>query len=227
MTNPYQQTNINAPRATRFVAANDNITTDDEIVVIGGGAPVLTLPPASTVPGITIIIKSIPGTGVVQGSGGETIDGSGTFSFSSAFESLEVISAGGNWLVVGGGGGSAVQQPTIVSFYNDGSLNEVPGKGMVFFVGTNYPSTIPVYGYGFTNANIDLIPNTFGAFPPTPIGITNTSVTPDSGITPGVVDFQLDPGTPVIANVGQYFLVITDAVNGYRDLLPVRIYNAV
>lgn len=122
-------------------------------------------------------------------------------------------------------GSAQVQQPTIVSFRTNGELLETPGKGMVFLVGTNYPS-IDVYGFGFDNLDIQLVPSL--AVPPvTPIGITNISRTAESGVNPGVIDFELDPSTPVLANIGQYFLVATDLVTGLRDLIPVRIYNAV
>jgi len=118
------------------------------------------------------------------------------------------------------------QQPTIVSFRGDGSLTEKPGKGITLTVGVAIPGAVDLYGYGFQNADLELIPNP-AVPPPTPMTITNISVTPEVGITPGVIDFEFVPGTPVVANIGQYFLVVTDLVTGLRDLMPVRVYGGV
>ena len=121
-------------------------------------------------------------------------------------------------------GAAQVQQPTIVSFRGDGTLTEKPGKGITLTVGQAILGTVDIYGYGFQDSDIELIPNP-SVPPPTPMTITNISVTPEVGITPGLIDFEFVPSTPVVANIGQYFLVVTNLTTGLRDLMPVRVYN--
>ena len=123
-------------------------------------------------------------------------------------------------------GSAQVQQPTIVSFRGDGTLTEKPGKGITLTVGQVIPGSIDLYGYGFDTVDLQLIPNP-AVPPPTPMTITNISVTPEVGITPGVIEFEFSPGTPVVANIGEYFLVVSGLLTGLRDLMPVRVYNGV
>lgn len=111
MTSQYLQTNINSPRLPRSVIADTQLNLDDELVVIEGGNPIITLPTAVQIPSREISIKSVTGTGTVVGSGGETIDGAASFVFSVAQESLLVKSDGSDWVIVAGGtaGGGAIE----------------------------------------------------------------------------------------------------------------------
>jgi len=106
------------------------------------------------------------------------------------------------------------------------ALTEKPGKGITLTVGQVIPGSIDLYGYGFDTVDLQLIPNP-AVPPPTPMTITNISVTPEVGITPGVIEFEFSPGTPVVANIGEYFLVVSGLLTGLRDLMPVRVYNGV
>lgn len=112
MTDQYAPTNINAPRSPRSITADAQLTLDDGLVEIPSGSPSLTLPDATVIPGREIDIKSIPGTGSVIGSGGQTIDGAGSFTFTTALQAITVKSNGTNWLITsntatGGGASSA------------------------------------------------------------------------------------------------------------------------
>lgn len=107
MTEQYNKPNINDPGAARLVSSDVDVTTDDTIIVIVGGAPTLTLPEANTVPGINLFIKSEVGAGTVSPQPGETLDGAATFTFSIANETLEIVSNGDNWSIIGGSGASS------------------------------------------------------------------------------------------------------------------------
>lgn len=100
MTQQYQSTNINSPRGARSVVSDQTLTPDDDVVVIDGGAPSLTLPSATLIPGLTIFIKSSTGTGEAVTIPGQNIDGDNVFTFSAVNQGLLLKSNGSNWLIV-------------------------------------------------------------------------------------------------------------------------------
>lgn len=107
MTGQYLPTNINAPRSPRETDVGLVLNLDDELIIITAAAPQITLPNATVIPSRQIYIKSVPGTGTVIGTGGQTIDGAATFTFTTVQEVLLVKSDGANWRIAGGGGGGS------------------------------------------------------------------------------------------------------------------------
>lgn len=136
MTNQYGQPNINVPAISRLVDSDARITTDDDVIDIVAGDPTLELPDARTIPSKELLIKSTTGTGTVipLSSTGQTIDGAGSFTFSSVNEPLLLKSNGQNWLIAsassGAAGGTLEIQEDAITVDPDVDLINFTGSGV-------------------------------------------------------------------------------------------------
>ena len=99
MTQQYNPNNINNPTGVRFVNADTALTFDDGVVIIDGGAPTLTLPNAAQIPGISIFVKSVSGSGSLIGASGQTIDGASSFPFLQVNHGVILESNGASWAI--------------------------------------------------------------------------------------------------------------------------------
>jgi len=89
-----------------FIRAADYTATGDEGVILVDATDnnvTITLPSASEDEGEELIIKAIDisNTADVDCLSGETIDGSGTYTFSSQYECIRIMSDGSNWQIIG------------------------------------------------------------------------------------------------------------------------------
>jgi hypothetical protein len=81
------------------------MTTEDALLVTTGGVTI-TLPSAATVgSGVVIYVKDRDGSAAgnaitIDGAGSETIDGNLTFSLSSNYQSITLLSDGSNWSIL-------------------------------------------------------------------------------------------------------------------------------
>lgn len=83
------------------VTSTYSVLPSDYVVDCTSGTFTVTLPTATDMPGRTYIVKN-SGAGVitVATSLGETIDGSGSATLATQYESITVVSNGTHWLVV-------------------------------------------------------------------------------------------------------------------------------
>lgn len=104
MVDQYLPTNINAPKRPRTVAADAQLTLDNELILADSTlAPFsLTLPSATVIPGFGFTIKA-PAANVnpvtVLPLGGETIDGAPSVAMTGAQQSLVLESDGSGWQI--------------------------------------------------------------------------------------------------------------------------------
>lgn len=198
MTDQYLPTNINAPRLPRSISVDTQLTLDDELIVIDGGNPQLTLPNAEVFPSRQIYFKSETGTGTVVGLNGQTIDGAASYVFSVVDESLLVKSDGDNWVVIvpGTGGGGAgtviVQDEGIVVVPAATTLNFV-GLGVTAAPGAPGVADITVPGGGGLLSGPGVPEGTVPGTPGDPyirIAGTLSSFWQFTGAAPGVVGWE-------------------------------------
>lgn len=198
MGTQYQPTNINAPRLPRVVDGDILLNLDDELIIIAvGSTPTITLPPAETIPSREIHIKSLSGTGAVIGSGGQTIDGMGAFSFTSVLEAVLVKSDGSNWVIVSGGA-SAAPCPTVCTH-----LIPPVAQGaaeVVVFRGLNIDGSVVIYGAA-------------------PVPILGSAVWASGGGAPTLDSMTVTMDTTLAA--GNFCAAIT--VNGCSVLAPFTV----
>lgn len=109
MTEQYLPTSVNAPRGSRLITEDTQLTLDDDLVVVetSGSSIALVLPDATQIPAREIKFKANTLTDpVVIGTvGGQTIDGNVSVSLTTDQETLCLKSDGQNWREVGGDGG--------------------------------------------------------------------------------------------------------------------------
>lgn len=109
MTVQYLPTNVNNPKSPLTVTADTTLDPDDNLVVVdtsgAGSAITLTLPDATTVPGIEVSVKLADATQncIVQGALGQTIDGAGSVTLEIAQQTLNVKSDGAAWQNISNG----------------------------------------------------------------------------------------------------------------------------
>lgn len=205
MTTQYEKPNINNPGFARFVSSSGDITTDDTVVTIIGGAPALRLPFATTVPGLSLVIKSATGSGTVTARAGESIDGSASFAFSSVNQTLEVIADGSVWRIVDvyiAGAGTVTLQDAV---QNTGASTAILGgtSGPTSFTmqlqdGNEFAISEPAGGFDIVSARANAAANT-----------TFFQVIADSAIISGQDNINTGANGGVAAVVG-----------GVSDLIP-------
>ncbi len=104
-TTPVSKLDINGSLSYKVVNINTNYTAADETILIAdasSGNITITLPAASSVDGRTYTIKKSTAANqvIVDGNGGETIDGAATKTLSAQYAKLTIVSNGGNWFVI-------------------------------------------------------------------------------------------------------------------------------
>lgn len=79
----------------RFVSANTRLTEGDDVLLVttSGGNVTITLPPARLVAGHKCQIKkmSAANTLTLDADGSDTIDGSGTFAWTTQYQSMTIV----------------------------------------------------------------------------------------------------------------------------------------
>jgi hypothetical protein len=91
--------------AYRSVSATGNVTSGDYLLLCDStaGAVTVTLPPAALVPGRIYVFKRINAGAnnvVVDGYASETIDGATTYTLSSQWAGVTVMSNGTAWFII-------------------------------------------------------------------------------------------------------------------------------
>ena len=95
-----------ATRGTyRSVTATGNVQSGDYLLLCNStaGAVTITLPPAALVPGRIYVFKRVNAGAnnvVVDGYGAETIDGAATYTLSSQWAGVTVMSNGTAWFII-------------------------------------------------------------------------------------------------------------------------------
>jgi len=95
-----------ATRGTyRSVETTGNVQSGDYLLLCNstGGAVTITLPPAALVPGRIYVFKRVNAGAnnvVVDGYGAETIDGAATYTLSSQWAGVTVMSNGTAWFII-------------------------------------------------------------------------------------------------------------------------------
>lgn len=89
----------------RTVAADTAAVAGDFIRVnASGGDVTVTLPDATLVPGRMVSVKRSSSTGgdvIVEGDGGQTIDGNGDYTLAAIRDAIQVVSGGTDWHIMG------------------------------------------------------------------------------------------------------------------------------
>ena len=77
-------------------------STKWHLIDTSGGTVTLTLPAAANVSGNTYEITAVDvsDAATIDGNGSETINGSTTFVFSAAYETIIIRSDGSNWIII-------------------------------------------------------------------------------------------------------------------------------
>lgn len=88
----------------RSVSATDNVLESDAFLLVDttSGSVTLTLPAAAYMRGRLVCVKKLvaANTVTVDGSGSETIDGSATLAWTTAYQTYTLLCDGSTWHIV-------------------------------------------------------------------------------------------------------------------------------
>lgn len=86
-------------RTVRLASSNTTLAADDDLLIMTAGGNI-TLPRASDLVGKVYTIKRTGSSVTLLPFSPDMIDGSATFSMSTAFQSVSIVSTGSNWVII-------------------------------------------------------------------------------------------------------------------------------
>jgi hypothetical protein len=122
------------------INANYNVDTNDYLIDVTGNTITVTLPPAASIDGKNYVVKN-SGSGVVTVSttSGQTIDGSSSKTLRTN-DSIEIVSDGSNWNIVGGIGSVVSSTTTKSGIVSNSTFTGSPLNYQVLFT-SSFPNT--------------------------------------------------------------------------------------
>lgn len=223
MTSQYQNPSINSPRIVRDADSDIVLSTDDEMVVCDSASGLLrvSLPDATTVPGITVVIKATnagttgnPVRVQPAGGSGQNIDGNASIDLTADQEFLIVQSDSSNFRVISqsSGGGSFTNVSARYDFIDGpiGPLITNPSACRSVNVSLTGPGpySVRIAGYNLDGGSI-----TFGPPPSGRAAATNWNATAG----PTTVTLAADPEP----DIAESTVTVTDSGGGESGALSI------